>query len=148
MFVLYLSCTCVCVVFVFVFVLVKNWGGCCVKREMAELEATPPLGALHCSFKTILNSWRQLLGDGTRETQSQLPRTTLPLSSLKIANITTQSKMQRAGDEVKWGLTSNYQNAQFLHCPPLSSVIKNPDGNFSGTKRATGDPLVSKQPIC
>ena len=62
------------------FVLVKNGGGCCVKREMAELEATPPLRPLHCSFKTILNSQRQLLGDGTHKTESQLPRPTLAVS--------------------------------------------------------------------
>ena len=65
------------------FVLVKNGGGCCVKREMAELEATPPLRPLHCSFKTILNSQRQLLGDGTHKTESQLPRPTLAVSFTK-----------------------------------------------------------------
>ena len=32
--------------------------------------------------------------------------------------------------------------------PPAPSVTKNPDGDISGTKSATGgDPLVSKQPF-
>ena len=40
--------------------------------------------------------------------------------------------------------TSNYYNAVFL----LLCVTKNLDGDFSGTKRATGDPAWLTRPEC
>ena len=35
---------------------------------------------------------------------------------------------------------------QLLECPLSVLSHENPDGDFSGTNRATGDPLVSKRP--